>query len=76
MVSEHGQHYDKIPLPAPLKLTSNVATEWKRFCSQWRNYEIAADLASTSRMRRRAAVFLACVGTGQRHLPVVPDAGL
>jgi len=33
MVSEHGQRYDKIPLPAPLKLTSNVATEWKRFCT-------------------------------------------
>ena len=67
MVSEHGQRYDKIPLPAPLKLTGNVATEWKRFCSQWRNYEIAADLASTGSMRR-AAVFLACVGNDAYQL--------
>ena len=54
---------NNLPLPAPLKLSSgNIATDWKRFLSQWRNYEIAADLSDKS-TQRRAATFLACVGT-------------
>ena len=52
----------QIPYPAPIKLSANVATEWKRFRGQWENFEVATDLASKS-TAKRAAIFLACVGT-------------
>lgn len=52
-----------IPIPTALKVTSNyIAVDWKRFNSQWRNYEIATDLTAQT-TQKRAAVFLACVGT-------------
>lgn len=52
-----------IPIPSPLKMTSScIAADWKRFKSQYLNYEIAAELSDKSK-RKRAAVFLACVGT-------------
>ena len=43
-------------------MLGNLAAEWKRFRGQWLNYETAADLADAT-TRKRAAVFLACVGT-------------
>ena len=43
-------------------MSANLSTEWKRFKSQWQNYEIAADLTDKS-AEKRAAVFLACVST-------------
>ena len=52
-----------IPFPAPLKMSGgNVAAEWKRFRGQWANYEVATDL-DTKKSSKRAAVFLACIGT-------------
>ena len=53
----------QIPLPAQIKIaTGQLASEWKRFSSQWNNYEIASELDKES-TKRRAAVFLACIGT-------------
>ena len=52
-----------IPFPSQLKVTGgNVAAEWKRFQSQWTNFEVASDLEEKS-SSKRAAVFLACIGT-------------
>src|ERR1043165_4868835 len=52
-----------IPFPSQLKITGgNVAAEWKRFKSQWANFEVASDLEEKS-SSKRAAVFLACIGT-------------
>ena len=51
-----------IPPPAHLKMTGNLASEWNRLCSQWHNYEVAADLVKESK-KKRAACFLAFVGT-------------
>jgi hypothetical protein len=51
-----------VPFPAPMKLSGNVATEWKRFRGQWENYVIAAGMSGET-SARRAAIFLACVGT-------------
>ena len=41
-------------IPAP--------SDWERFRSEWENYEIAADLTDVPD-KKRAAVFLACVGS-------------
>jgi hypothetical protein len=55
--------FSHIPIPAPLKFTSSyIAADWKRFKSQYFNYEVAAELSDKSK-RKRAAVFFACVGT-------------
>src|SRR5688572_7046014 len=52
-----------IPFPSQLKMTGgNVASEWKRFKSQWANFEVASDLEEKS-SSKRAAVFLACIGS-------------
>jgi len=52
-----------IPFPSQLQITGgNVAADWKRFHSQWANYEVATDLDSKT-AAKRAAVFLACIGT-------------
>lgn len=51
-----------IPLPMPIKITGNPIAEWKRFHSQWNNYEIATDLTDKP-SSKRAAVLLACVGS-------------
>ena len=40
----------------------DIATDWKRFRSQWENYEIAADLADQP-TKKRTAIFLACIGS-------------
>ena len=40
----------------------DIATDWKRFRSQWQNYEIAADLADQP-TKKRTAIFLACIGS-------------
>jgi Fe-S-cluster containining protein len=51
------------PPPAPLKLGGDIAADWERFESEWANYEIATDLAEVPE-KKRAAIFLACIGTG------------
>jgi len=34
--------------PAPLKLGTDVAADWERFRSEWRNYETATELDKTT----------------------------
>jgi len=55
------------PPPAPLKLGGDIAADWKRFESEWDNYEIVSDLTDVSD-KKRAAVFLACVGTAAHRV--------
>ena len=43
-------------------MSDNMTAEWRRFKGQWQNYETAAALTGES-SSRRAAIFLACVGT-------------
>ena len=51
-----------IPPPASLKQNGNMAADWERFRSEWNNYEIATDLYEKTN-KKRAAVFLACIGS-------------
>ena len=51
----------QIPYPAALNISGNATNEWKRFKSQWQNYEIATDLAREE-TAKRVAILLACVG--------------
>ena len=51
-----------IPLPAPLKTSSNLAVEWKRFKGQWINYSKAAKITREEK-DFQDAIFHACVGT-------------
>jgi len=51
----------QIPVPAPLRMTRNVAADWKRFRGQWTNYAKAVKL-NTEEADCQAAVFLACIG--------------
>ena len=51
-----------IPAPSPFKMGGDIAADWERFRSEWENYEIAADLTDVPD-KKRAAVFLACVGS-------------
>ena len=53
---------NNIPYPAKLNVSGNIAVEWKRFSSQWRNYEVATELTDKP-MKKRTAIFLACIGT-------------
>ena len=50
-----------IPLPGPLKITGDISSNWKRFKSQWTNYELATDL--TEDTPKRTAIFLSCIGS-------------
>ena len=50
-----------IPLPAPLRTSSNLAGDWKRFKGQWTNYKKAAKLNHEEK-DCQAAIFLACIG--------------
>ena len=51
-----------IPLPASLNTTpSQIASDWKRFSSQWTNYVKAAKLTAEPK-DCQAAIFLACIG--------------
>ena len=52
----------QIPMPAPLKTSSNLAVEWKRFKGQWINYSKAAKI-NREEKDCQAAIFLACIGT-------------
>jgi len=56
-----------IPIPAPLKMSANLPSEWKRFKGQWNNYLVAAKLVGES-SNVKAAIFLACVGTDAYEL--------
>ena len=51
-----------IPLPAPLRITSNLAVEWKRFKGLWTNYVKAAKVNREAK-DCQAAIFLACIGS-------------
>jgi len=51
-----------IPAPSPLKLGGDIAADWERFKNEWNNNEIVVDLSDAA-AKKRAAVFLACVGT-------------
>ena len=59
--------HQAIPPPAPLKVTGDVATDWERFKSEFDNYEIATDLCDRDG-KKRAAVFLACLGSAAHTL--------
>ena len=56
-----------IPPPNALILSANVATGWKKFLAQWRNYEVATDLTSADE-KKRVAIFLACAGSDAQEL--------
>ena len=51
-----------IPLPAPLRITSTLAIEWKRLKGQWANYVKAAKVDKEEK-DCQAAIFIACIGT-------------
>ena len=55
-----------LPLPSPLVMTGNLATNWKRFYRAWNNYEIAARLKDTNNpgtnKELRTATLLTCIG--------------
>ena len=51
-----------IPLPAPLRITSTLAVERKRFKGQWITYVKAAKVDKEEK-ECQAAIFLACIGT-------------
>ena len=52
----------QIPLPAPLNLNGDAVSDWKRFKSQWADYEIAAELTESTEVKR-AAIFRSSLGT-------------
>lgn len=56
-----------IPPPIPLKLGSEVDADWERFRGEWENYEIATDV-DTANHKKRAAVFLACIGSAAQSV--------
>ena len=57
------QSVSNIPLPPPLKLhTGELALNWRRFKSQWCNYELATDVLKEEK-GKRTAIFLSCIGS-------------
>jgi hypothetical protein len=52
----------QIPVPAPLRLSGNLAGDWKRFRGQWTNYARAVKLEDEDDARQ-TAIFLACIGS-------------
>ena len=54
--------FRNIPIPKKLDITGNLATNWRTFKRDWRNYEIASKLAKED-MEIRVATFLACIGS-------------
>jgi len=64
-MSESGTRMsaNNIPLPPALKIhTGELAVNWRRFKSQWRNYELATDVAKESQ-EKRTAILLSCIGS-------------
>ena len=55
-----------LPLPLPLVISGNLATNWKRFFRAWNNYEIASRLKDPSHpglnKALRTATLLTCIG--------------
>jgi hypothetical protein len=51
-----------IPLAAPLRMSGNIAVEWKRFDGQWQNY-VKATKIDKEDADRQAAIFHASVGS-------------
>ena len=41
--------------------SGEIASNWKRFKVQWRNYELATDVPVESK-EKRAAILLSCIG--------------
>ena len=57
-----------IPLPSKLNITaSNLSVAWRKFYSEWCNYEIATDLSEATD-KKRVAIFLACAGPDAQEL--------
>jgi len=56
-----------IPLPSKLELSSNLATNWKKFHRAWNNYEIAGRLTDPEHpdvnKSLRTAPLLTCIGS-------------
>jgi len=52
----------QIPLPTPLRTSSNLATDWKRFKGQWTNY-VKASKIDREEPECQAAILLACIGS-------------
>ena len=62
MASTAKSSVNNIPVPPPLKMRSGeIASNWKRFKAQWRNYELATDVRGESK-EKRAAILLSCIG--------------
>lgn len=51
-----------IPVPIPMNLSLNLASEWRRFKDEFENYEIASGLVDNP-TGRRAAILLSCIGS-------------
>src|SRR6266536_1744190 len=49
------------PPPPPLRMTGNLAANWKTFSSMWTNYETATGL-DTKTSAVRTATLLSCIG--------------
>ena len=47
-----------IAAPSPLKMGGDIAADWERFRSEWKNYEIAADLTDVPDKKRMQPFFL------------------
>ena len=62
----------KLPMPSPLVMTGNLATNWKWFYRAWNNYEIAARLKDSSNLdtntKLRTATLLTCSGADALHV--------
>ena len=50
-----------IPLPAKLDVSSNLATNWKKFRRMWDNYEIATKFKEQDK-EQRISTLLVCIG--------------
>src|SRR6476661_3337238 len=58
-----GSRNSNIPVPPPLKLhTGELPVTWRRFNSQWANYELATDIKEEPK-EKQTAIFLSCIGT-------------
>ena len=69
-----ANNVNQIPFPQKLDITTNLATEWRRFHAQWTNYCVATDL-NDAPVRKRTATFLAIIGNDAYSLYESMDFG-
>ena len=50
-----------VPFPSRLETKGNLASNWKRFCRMWTNYEVASRLIKQPK-EERTATLLTCLG--------------